>query len=252
MIIKAYRTYKIKIGDDLFKILDKYLPTLKENSVVAVTSKIISICQGDIVKNDGTISKDKLVKKEADLYYTDKNLESFGVLIPGIKDNVLIANAGIDESNSDGNFVLWPRNINKTIEKIWNYLKIKNKITNLGVIVTDSTFFPLRQGSIGVGISWCGFDVLKDYRGKKDIFGKELQMSKLNLLDGLSASAVLLMGEGAEQTPIAIITDIPFVIFQNRPPTEKERDNLKISKKDDMYGKLLNSVKWKKGERSKK
>ena len=55
------------------------------------------------------------------------------------------------------------------------------------------------------------------------------------------------MGQGEEQTPLATITDIPFVTFQNHTPTREEHDMLRIEKEKDIYGKLLTSVKWEKG-----
>ena len=51
---------------DLFAILDRYLPRLKERTIVAVTSKIVSICEGRTVPNTGQ-SKLDLAKQEANL-----------------------------------------------------------------------------------------------------------------------------------------------------------------------------------------
>ena len=44
------KTHKIKAGDNLHALLDKYLPELEENSVVAIASKIVGICEGRVVK----------------------------------------------------------------------------------------------------------------------------------------------------------------------------------------------------------
>jgi F420-0:gamma-glutamyl ligase len=43
------------------------------------------------------------------------------------------------------------------------------------------------------------------------------------------------MGEGAEQTPMAIISGAPKVHFLTRPPTTKEEKSVKISMKKDLY-----------------
>ncbi|GEM_PF-46735 len=247
MIVKAYKTHKITVGDDLYEILDKYLPKLSEKSIVVVTSKIISICQGNVVKNDGKTEKKDLVKKEADYYFEDEKLTRFGLVIPSIKKSILLANAGVDESNADGNFVLWPKNVDQSANEIWEYLRKKHSIKKLGVIITDSHLMPLRWGIHGVGISWCGFEALKDYRGKPDIFGRVIRMEQLSVIDGLSNGATVVMGEGDEQTPLATITDIPFVVFQDRVPAENERKIMLIEKEDDIYGKFLTSVRWQKG-----
>lgn len=247
MILKSHKTHKIKVGDNLYKILDKYLPILEEKSIVVITSKILSLCQNDVIKNDGSIDKKELIKKEADWYFEDPSLDQFGLVIPTIKNNILIANSGIDESNADGYFILWPNNLQKATNKIWEYLKNKHQISELGIVITDSRLTPLRFGTNGIGISWCGFNALKDYRGKVDIFSRELKMSQLSMLDGIAAASVIVMGEGAEQTPLATITDISFVTFHDHPPTDEEISNLKVAKEDDIYGKLLTSVEWIKG-----
>lgn len=245
MKVTAVKTKKIVVGDDLFKILDQYLPKLEEKTVVVITSKIIAITQGNVIKNDGKVDKKKLVIQEADLYINQES--EYGIVIPTIKDNIFLANAGVDESNANGYYVLWPKNLEKTTNKIWEYLRLKNKIKKLGVVVTDSRLSPLSFGITGVAISWCGFEALQDYRGKPDIFGRELKMSQKSIINGLAGAAEVVMGEGAEQTPLGIITEIPNIVFQNRPPTKEEREALIIELKNDIFGKFLNSVKWLKG-----
>src|SRR5260221_346417 len=181
MNVTVHKTNKIVVGDALFETLDSHLPKLEERTIVAITSKIISICQGDVIKKDETIDKAEMVKAQAEWYFTDDNLKVFGTVIPTITNGVLIANAGIDESNANGYFILWPKHIQQTTEEIWLYLRKKHGISQLGIIVTDSHIAPLRYGTIGVGLSWCGFEATQDYRGKPDIFGKPLEMTQKNL-----------------------------------------------------------------------
>lgn len=247
MIVKAIKTHKITPNEDLYQIIDKYLPQLEEKSVVVITSKIVSICMGDIIKNNDKNIKKELIKQEADWYYEDDNLKRFGLVIPTIKNNIIIANAGIDESNANANLILWPKNLRNITNNIWEHLKQKHKLKEVGVLITDSRLTPMRFGLTGLGLSWCGFAPLKDYRGEKDIFNREMKMSQLSIIDGLASTAGVVMGEGSEQTPIATITDISFVTFQNHVPTKKEINNLNIEREDDVYGKLLTSIKWTKG-----
>lgn len=70
MIVTPYKTQKITVGTNLLDTLDTYLPKIAEKSVVIVTSKIVSICEGSILKNDGTIDKRNLIHNQAD-YYID-------------------------------------------------------------------------------------------------------------------------------------------------------------------------------------
>src|SRR5579859_3751226 len=108
MQVTAYKTPKIQPNNDLYAILDKCLPKLEEKSVVIITSKIVSLCEGNVIKDDGKISKKELVQKEADYYLGDDYPTAYGHIIT-IKNNMLILSAGIDESNTGGYFVLWPK-----------------------------------------------------------------------------------------------------------------------------------------------
>ena len=242
MKVKAIKTKKIVVRDNLYRILDDYLPKLEEETVVVITSKIIAITQGDMVKNDGNVDKKGLVIKEADLYIDQES--DYGVILPTLKNGVFTVNSGIDESNANGYFILWPKNLNEATNKIWEYLRKKNKIRKLGVLITDSKLSPMTFGITGAAISWAGFEANQDYRGKPDVFGRELKVSQKSFTNGLAAAAEVVMGEGSEQTPLGIITDIPHIIFQDRPPTRQERESLKIELKNDIFGKFLTSVKW--------
>jgi putative folate metabolism gamma-glutamate ligase len=245
MKVTTYKTKKIVPGDKLFAVLDKYLPKLKERDVVVITSKIIAICQGQVVKNDGKITKEELMIKEADFYLPEEYV-NYGIYMT-IKNNFVVASAGIDESNGGGYFILWPENLQQTTNEIWEYLRKRNKIQNLGIVVSDSKIIPMRKGTSGVGLSWCGFKPLRDYIGKPDIFGHNLRVTKASLVDGIAASAVLNMGEGKEQTPIAVVSEISNIDFVDRLPNVEEVKEMSINPDEDVYGKIFSSVKWLKG-----
>src|SRR3989344_8518646 len=104
MNVTAIKTHKITSKDTvLFAILDKYLPKLEENSVVVVTSKIISIIEGRTVPM-GSKSKDELIEEESQRFLPrDENKWHVGLTVA--RDN-LVASAGIDESNGNGSYIL--------------------------------------------------------------------------------------------------------------------------------------------------
>lgn len=247
MKVEAIKTHKITKSDsDLFAILDKYIVELKEASILAITSKIISICEGRVVPVEEA-NKDELVQKEADLYLP-KEENKYSVYLT-IKDSLLIPTAGIDESNGGGYYILWPRNSQRTANKIREYLTKRFNLKKVGVIITDSKTTPLRWGTTGAAIAHSGFAALKDYIGTPDIFEKDFLMTKSNIADGLAAGAVVSMGEGREQTPVAVISDVPFVEFVDRNPTKEEIGELKINIDDDLYGSILKRAHWKKGKK---
>lgn len=207
--------------------------------MVAVTSKVVSIGEGRCVPTEKQ-SKDELAMIEADKYIPRK-LAPHGLVMHTIKNNILIASAGVDESNGAGFYILWPKDPQSSAKKIWQFLTKKFKVKNLGVIITDSRLVPLRRGVVGVAIGYFGFLPLRDYRGKKDLFGRKFEMETSNLPDSLATAAVLEMGEGAEQTPLAVICDIPYIKFS------KTFHEFKIPEKEDMFYPLLSVVKWQKG-----
>lgn len=241
MHIKSIKTHRVTYGDTIEDLLDKYVVPLSENSIVAVTSKIISVMEGRYIKKSD-IDKYQLIKQEADfLLQTDKN--PYDVYLT-IKEGLLIPSAGIDESNVDNVYVLYPSNPWLSVEKIWQYLREKYNIRNLGIIITDSHTTVMRKGVTGIALSWCGFEPLYSYIGKPDLYEQHLKMTQINIVDALTISAVFLMGEGNERTPISVITDAPYMTFLNRAPSPEERASVVISPEEDLYAPLLKGAQW--------
>ncbi|MGL9732828.1 MAG: putative folate metabolism gamma-glutamate ligase [Wolbachia sp.] len=242
MQVESIYTHRVECGEILEKILDSYVSKfLREEVVLAITSKIISICQKQVVHKT-VCSKEELVKREADaIVDVDANL--YGIYLT-IKDDILIPSAGIDESNGDEMYILYPKNVQKTAISVWNYLRTKFCIKHLGILITDSNIAPMRLGVTGVALGWCGFEPLYSYVGMPDLYIRPLQITQINLLDAIASSAVLVMGEGAEQTPMAVIRDIPKIRFLTRSPTIEEERGVKISMEEDLYSPLLMKARW--------
>jgi F420-0:gamma-glutamyl ligase len=222
--------------DDIYPVLDKYLPKLRERDVLFITSKVLAIHQGRSVAM-GKIDKVRLIKQEADSYIT-KPVHSGGKkFYITIKEHTLIPSAGIDESNGRGYYILWPQQTNTLLKELWAYLRKKNDIKNLGIVATDSHTTPMRRGTIGISTGFYGLEPLRDYRGKKDIFSRKLKHTQTNLVDALSAAAVMLMGEGKETRPLVVVRDVPELKFTDKSTTRK----LVMPFKQDIYYPLLKS-----------
>lgn len=248
MNVAAIKTHKITQKDtDIFSILDKYLPILQENSVVAVTSKIISICEGSMVKIDekNPNQKDELIKEES-AFFLPRGKNPYNVSLT-ITKNILAPSAGIDTSNANGYFILWPKNPQESANKIREHVVQKTGIKNLGVIITDSKTNPMRWGVTAIAIAYSGIEPLKNYINTPDIFGRLFIYEQMSIIDNLAGSAALVMGEGKEQTPLAIITEIPMVTFVQRNPTEEELKKMRVTLSTDMYGGFFKNAPWQKG-----
>ena len=233
--------------DDLLEVMRESIQKLREKSVVVITSKVVSIWEGRCISMQSVKDKDTLIIQEADQYLP--RAAPFDWVMHTIKNNLFIPTAGIDESNAAGHYILWPRNPKRTAKKLWQWLRATYGVKDIGVIITDSHTIPLRRGVMGISLAHWGFSPLNDYRGKPDIFGRELKMTQTDVADGLAASAVLVMGEGSERTPLAVITEVPFVQFCEKPRvSRKPFSSFEIHTKDDLYYPLFAHLKWRKGK----
>jgi F420-0:gamma-glutamyl ligase len=220
--------------DDIYNLLDEYLPKLQERDVVIITSKVMAIHQGRCIKRKGAEMKYDLVKIETDRYLRCANRDDSEFVL-SIVENALIASAGIDESNANGYFIYLPKHPSDLCKEICEYLKKKFSLNELAVIAVDSHSLPLRYGTLGIAIGGYGLEPLRNYVGTRDIFGCGLKVSRINIFDSLASLSALVMGEGKEMTPIAIVRAVEGLVF-----TERETfQDLIIPEEEDMYGPIL-------------
>jgi putative folate metabolism gamma-glutamate ligase len=243
MEIKTCSTHVIQPGEDILEVLDTHFPSIAEGTILAITSKILSVCANRIVSKE-SIAKIDLIQREADAFLES---ELHNHLTLTIKNGLLIPAAGIDESNCENGYILYPENIQADAVRIWEHLRAKHRLKELGVVITDSRTTPLRRGVTGVALGWCGFVPFYNYIGKLDLFARPLKVTVCNTLDALATAAVFLMGEGDEQTPIAVIQGAPKITFLDRAPSEEEIQFLTLSMEEDLYAPLLTAVAWKSG-----
>ncbi len=244
MIVTAIKTEKVlPQAFTLITFLNRHIKKLPENSILVITSKVVALCEGRTLPLQ-SISEATL-KQEAD-YYLPKEKSRYGIPLT-IKDHAFIARAGMDASNTGGHYSLLPKDSYQTAKKVRAALKKRFGVKNLGVIVVDSHSTPLRRGVTGVAIGWSGFEGLKGYEQAPDIFGHHFT-THANHVDALATTASLTMGEGNEQTPLCLITNIPFITFRANSPTEKELTYFKPPFKDDLFAPLLNFKDLKKGK----
>ncbi|MEK7582601.1 MAG: coenzyme F420-0:L-glutamate ligase [Patescibacteria group bacterium] len=227
MDIIGIRTPLFEAGDDLIKFITHHVPVLWEGDIVAITSKIVALSQGRIAP----------LSARTTLIYRDslKVIETPWAFLTLTHDGWCI-NAGADESNANGGIILLPKNAQKTAEAIRKKFVRHFSHKHLGVLITDTKSVPLRVGTIGRAIGYAGFEPLKSYIGEKDLFGRKGRFTQSNVADALAASAVFIMGEGDEQTPIAIIRDAPVHFINIKQKSARPAHaNLVISPGADIY-----------------
>lgn len=234
MQIEAIYTEVFSQGMSLTNFILKHAgDKIKENTLLAITSKIVSVAEGRTFQKE-KIRKEDLIKKECEHYLGEIG---YGCHLT-IHHGLLVPSAGIDESNSfNQDYILYPKDPFLSAEKIRTAIKQKLSLKNFAVIITDSRTLPLRKGVTGVTLAYSGFKAVKSLIGKKDLFGRALRMTTINITDALATSAVLLMGEGSEQCPLALIKNAPLEFTDKTNPSE-----LKIPLKDDLYSPLFQPI----------
>lgn len=249
MKVTAYKTKLVQAQDNLEEILATAIPELPEKSIVVIASKIVSTCENRFIPKTGSAEdktqKHELVKAEAD-WYLDPHSSKYNLMLT-IKRNWMFVNAGIDESNADNQYILWPKDPQLSVNRIWEFLRAHYGVKEVGVTMSDSSSMPLNWGVIGHAIAYCGFQPLKSYVGKPDLFQREMKMEQVSVMQSVTAAAVFEMGEGAEQTPVAVVSELPTVEFQDHVPTAAELASLQIAMADDAYAPILQTAPWQKG-----
>lgn len=229
MQVRPFKTKIFKEGEDLLSFITGNVKRLPEDSVLVVTSKIVALSEGRTAVVRTEKEKEKLIKSESEFALKTK----YTWLT--VKDGTVMANAGVDESNADnGKIILLPKDSYKRAATLRAQLMKKYGVKNLGVLITDSRLLPLRAGVVGVALGYAGFKGVRDYRGTADIFGRKLAMTRTDIADALATAGVLVMGEGKEQQPLALITGAP-IEFTDRV----NKKELIIAIEEDVYGPLF-------------
>jgi dihydrofolate synthase / folylpolyglutamate synthase len=229
--VAAIRTSVFRQGDDLLSFMTAHLPkdrSIIRGSVIALTSKIVSLAENCVVPRS-EVSKIDLVKRESDHFLGEVG---HGVSLT-IKHGLFIPSAGIDESNSEsGDYITFPKDPFQSARRLHEGLKAHYGLGNeFGILITDSHTLPLRRGVVGIALSYWGFKPTRKLIGKEDLFGRKVQLTSVDVADALATAAVLVMGEVAEQSPLAIIPEASVEFTSETDPAE-----ISIPATEDLYG----------------
>jgi coenzyme F420-0:L-glutamate ligase/coenzyme F420-1:gamma-L-glutamate ligase len=213
-------------GDDLTALILAGVAaaseTLRDRDVLVVAQKIVSKAEGRAVdlRTVTPSPRARTLAAEVDkdprlveliLAESDEILRTRpGLLIVQHRLGLVLANAGIDQSNIDGERVLLlPRDPDASAAGLRAAI-VQRAGVDVGVVIADSIGRPFRLGSIGVAIGAAGIAALADLRGVPDLFGRPLRTTMVGVADELAACASLLMGQAAEGRPVVLLRGLAF------------------------------------------
>ena len=243
----------IQSGDDLSRIIYDATRTekseLQNNDIIVISQKIISKAEGQLVDistiKPSARSKDFAKKTNKSPQLITLILQDSArilraerrALIVRRKDGFICLNAGVDKSNVKGKTVYarLPNNSDISAQKLRaNLERLSGK--KLAIIVADTYSRPSRVGQVEFAIGVAGIQPIIDYRGEKDLFGYELKFKYVALADELAAAAELVMGQGTEQIPVAIIRGLGRLQHTEETNLSKK---LSLGRQKDLFSEIL-------------
>jgi coenzyme F420-0:L-glutamate ligase/coenzyme F420-1:gamma-L-glutamate ligase len=191
---------------------------LSDGDLVVISQKIVSKADGLLVDVSSIkpTRRAKLLAKQTRkdprvlsliLRDTSKVMRAAPqALVVRRKDGLVCLNAGVDKSNVEGRsmYSRLPPNSDACAHQILSRLQELSR-KRLAVIIADTYSRPLRVGQVEFAIGVAGMEPIVDYRGLEDMFGYSLRYKYIALADEAAAAAELVMGQGTERTPVAII-----------------------------------------------
>jgi coenzyme F420-0:L-glutamate ligase / coenzyme F420-1:gamma-L-glutamate ligase len=225
---------------DLFATLQKF--EYKNKDILVVSSKFIAMSEGAVVKLNDIMPGSKAQRfgkkwgmdpRLAELVLKESDTIIRGVpgFLLSIRHGMIAPNAGIDHSNAPrGTVILYPRDPFRSAENLRRRFK-EDLGLRIGIVVSDSRLMPTRKGTTGVAIAVSGFEPVEDLRGKKDLFGHVLRVTKKAAADGIATMGVAVMGESNESMPAAVVRGAS-VVWTERSLSWKD---LAVSAEEDIY-----------------
>jgi coenzyme F420-0:L-glutamate ligase/coenzyme F420-1:gamma-L-glutamate ligase len=131
--------------------------------------------------------------------------ERQGLLIVEHRLGLVMANAGVDQSNVDtGCALLLPEDPDRSARVLRRALRDLTG-ADVGIIISDSIGRAWRNGTIGHSIGSAGILPLADLRGAIDVFDRPLQSTEVAIADEIAAAASLIMGQASEAKPVVLV-----------------------------------------------
>ena len=191
--------------------------SLEEGDVVVITQKVVSKAEGRVVSLDRVHPSVRATEIGQRIGFDPRHVEVIlsesvrivreapRVLITETRHGFICANGGVDRSNTGGKemVVLLPENPDESARRLRARLQALSGVA-VGVVISDSFGRPWREGQVNVAIGAAGVVAMRDYRGREDPDGYELQGTELAVVDELASAAELVMGK-LDRLPVALV-----------------------------------------------
>ncbi|WP_404478882.1 coenzyme F420-0:L-glutamate ligase [Novosphingobium sp. BL-52-GroH] len=224
MLVAPEGLPRIEAGDDLAEIFLAALAgeglALADGDIVAVAQKLVSKAEGRLVRLadvcPGPAALELAAESGKDPRLAELILSESsevmrvrtGFIIVRHRLGLVLANAGIDQSNIDHegaeSALLLPVDPDASAAALGKALRARTG-AEVGVVIIDSIGRAWRNGAIGTAIGVAGMPALLDLRGVHDLFGRPLATSELGLADEVAAAASILMEQAAEGRPMVLL-----------------------------------------------
>ena len=226
-------TKLIRLGDNLVDVILEAIKKqgleIRDKDLLAITSKAVAVAQNRLVKLS-SIEPSEEAKMLAEKYELEPSFvevvlreaeKVYGGVTKALltlKNNMLVANAGVDRKNApEGYVMLWPLNPFESAEEIRREILAKTG-KHVGVLIIDSRVTPLRMGTTALAIGVAGFKPIKDCRVERDIYSKRIYITRHALADDLASAAHLTMGETTARIPAVLIRNAPVTFGEKANP----------------------------------
>jgi coenzyme F420-0:L-glutamate ligase/coenzyme F420-1:gamma-L-glutamate ligase len=198
-------------GDDLAAALAVAAPWLRDGDVVAVTSKVVSKCEGRLVPApEDPEQRDELRRKLVDDEAVRVLARKGRTLITENRIGLIQAAAGVDGSNvGRAELALLPVDPDGSAAALRAALAQRLGV-DIAVVITDTMGRAWRNGQIDAAIGAAGLAVLHGYSGALDAHGNELVVTEIAVADEVAAAADLVKGK-LTALPVAVVRGLRVV-----------------------------------------
>ncbi|MFX1368587.1 MAG: coenzyme F420-0:L-glutamate ligase [Promethearchaeota archaeon] len=201
--------------------LEKAGMCLLDGDILVIAHAVVSKSEGRVVHHD-EISLSERAQQIAEknsfdplhvelaLREAKEVLREERILVTATHSGLVCNFSGVDKSNAPRNsYILLPLNPDESAKRIREALETLANV-KLAVIISDTQGRPWRTGGVNLAIGSAGIGAFVHNKGKRDLYGRELERSTVCQIDEIASAAEPLMGQAGEGMPVVIVRGYRF------------------------------------------